>query len=83
MHWSGIDRHKKPCLANERGQGEQICLSREIDDFVLRPVLNCSDMRLLVLGRPTGQNKIDTVVSTKVLNHFCPSLWFPKFLLPR
>lgn len=83
MHWSGIDRHNKPCLANERGKGEQICPSREIDDFLLGPVLNCRDMRLLVLGRPTGQYKIDTAVSTKVLYHLCPSLGFPKFLLPR
>src|SRR5882762_2177043 len=83
MHRRGVDGHEKPCLANQRGQCEQICLSREIDDLLLRLGLYRRDMRLLIGRWSTCQNKMNTVVSAKVLNHLCPLPRLPKLLLAR
>ena len=48
-------------------------------NFVPRAVCNCCDMRLLIGGWPTRQNKIEFVVLAEVINDLCPSRSVPQF----
>ena len=47
VHRRGIDGHEQACLADERGQGEQVGLAGEIDRIRFRGRFDGGNLRLL------------------------------------
>src|SRR5215470_3591448 len=80
MHWSRIDCYHQLCRRNQRCQCKQVCPSREVDDFLPCVLGNGHDMLLLIGGWPTGQDNIEVVILSEMVNDLCPSRRVPQFL---
>ncbi len=68
MHGSRIDCDEQLRLANQRRQRQQVCLPSQVGNFVPHALRNCRDVRLLIGGWPTRQNKLEFAVLAEVVN---------------
>ena len=83
MHRRRVNRHKKTRLRDERRKGKQIRVAGKIDDWGPQFGFDLTNMFLLDLRSAAGQNKIDIVISARVIDHIGPAPRFPKFFHAR